>query len=143
MKASKRKRATAPKEDPAADSASGAASILQSEPPQQVVQERIEAPTQSAAVVTLYANCSVRDVVALRSQLLDVIDSAAAVIIDAAQLERIDTAALQVLAAFVRDRRKQQQEVLWLNVNDALSEAAQTLGLLAALGIPEAQAEAA
>lgn len=108
-----------------------------------VVADAVPVGAPSAATVTLQANCSVREVIGLRSLLLEVIESATAVIVDVAQLERIDTAALQVLAAFVRDRRSQQREVIWVNVNEALSEAARTLGLFAALGIADERAEAA
>ena len=101
------------------------------------------AESNKLPTVMLQVNCSVRDAAEFRRSLLDVIASETPVIIDATQLERIDTAALQVLAAFVRDRRAQGRGVTWVHVNEVLSEAARTLGLFASLGIPDAHAEAA
>jgi len=158
MKGSKKKRTPAAK-NAAAKAVVVAEDFVQPEVAQEAAVEPVRAEVAivadaaiadatpagapSAATVTLQANCSVREVIGLRSLLLEVIESATAVIVDVAQLERIDTAALQVLAAFVRDRRNQQREVIWVNVNEALSEAARTLGLFAALGIADERAEAA
>jgi anti-anti-sigma regulatory factor len=156
MKGSKRKRTAAPKEAPA-QPAAVATQIVQPEVLIEVASEVAEVATivatesiappvalaPDAATVTLQANCCVRDAGGLRSSLLEVIESETAVIVDAAQLERIDTAALQVLAAFVLDRRAHQRAVTWANVNDILSEAARTLGLSAVLGMTDSQAQAA
>jgi phospholipid transport system transporter-binding protein len=72
----------------------------------------------------------------LKAQLMTRLDAVEAVQIDAAQLERIDAAAMQVLLAFVLERTKQQRNVEWCGVNPVMQEAAQALGLEAALRLP-------
>jgi ABC-type transporter Mla MlaB component len=55
--------------------------------------------------------------------------------IDASRVQRIDTASLQVLAAFARDRRADGLPVEWLGVPACVSDAATLLDLTDALGI--------
>lgn len=155
MKGSKRKRSSAPK-DASAETAVAAEVVVQPEvsadiafevpetPPAVVVESQatVVPDAPSAATFTLLANCSVRDASELRASLLQLIDADTAVNVDTSQLERIDTAALQVLAAFVRDRRAQKREVKWTHVNEVLSEAAHTLGLSAVLEMVEPHLEA-
>lgn len=88
------------------------------------------------AVVVLPAHCLIRDAAELRRGLLTRMSDAAAVIIDAQHVERIDTAAMQVLFAFVRDRRAQQHAVEWSGLNEVFIDAAQVLGLDSLLGLP-------
>jgi phospholipid transport system transporter-binding protein len=157
MKGSKRKRSSAPK-DASAATAVVAEVVVQREMSAEIAVELPEAPpavvvesqtlvatapdAPSAATFTLLANCNVRDASELRASLLTLIDTDTVVNVDASQLERIDTAALQVLAVFVRDRRAQKREVKWTNVNEVLSEAAHTLGLFAVLEMVEPHLEA-
>ena len=54
--------------------------------------------------------------------------------IEASAVQRIDTASLQVLAAFARDRRAGGLPVEWLGVPACLTEAATLLDLTDALG---------
>ncbi|MGH8270016.1 MAG: STAS domain-containing protein, partial [Steroidobacteraceae bacterium] len=55
---------------------------------------------------------------------------------DASALQRIDTAALQLLAAFVRDRRTAGRAVDWRGGTAALESAAALLGLKDMLELP-------
>jgi anti-anti-sigma regulatory factor len=157
MKGSKKKRATPASKDAPAEPAvveqvvqpeiaAEVAVAPQAAPAVAAVQEPVAAvvpDVAAVATVVLNVNCSVRDIIEFRNSLLNVVASETPVVIDAAQVERIDTAALQVLAAFVSDRRAGQREVTWAHVNEVLSEAARTLGLVAPLGIPDMQAGAA
>ena len=52
-----------------------------------------------------------------------------ALILDTAQVSRIDAAALQLLAVFCREARTQGYSVSWLNPSSALCRAAEWLGL--------------
>jgi ABC-type transporter Mla MlaB component len=56
--------------------------------------------------------------------------------IDGTAVDRVDTAGLQLLAAFVRDLRAEARPVEWVGYSDALNKAAQALGLHAALCLP-------
>jgi ABC-type transporter Mla MlaB component len=86
-------------------------------------------------VIALPSQCLLRDVVEYRERLLNCID-AQSVSIDASAVERIDTAFMQVLLAFVRDRTAAREHLAWLNVSDTLIDAARVLGLQSALALP-------
>jgi anti-anti-sigma regulatory factor len=58
------------------------------------------------------------------------------VTIDVHAVERIDTAALQLLCAFVRDRQAAGGQVLWTGCTESFSEAIRLLGLQKALAVP-------
>lgn len=65
----------------------------------------------------------------LRDELLASLESGQAVELSAAAVERIDTAALQVLSAFCKDARDRAQQVTWHEPSPALIEAVGLLGL--------------
>ena len=92
----------------------------------------------AGAPVTLSANCSIKEVALLREQLSAVLDDAAPVVIDAGAVERIDTATLQLLFAFVRDRLASDREVSWQKVSPAVTDAARLLGVRDLLCLPAA-----
>ena len=56
-------------------------------------------------------------------------------VLDAAAVTRIDTAALQLLAAFVRDRRLTGGLIKWHGVSEELTNAARLLGMDAMLAL--------
>ena len=88
------------------------------------------------AAVLLPAQCLMRDANELKTRLLERVNDVIAVQIDASELERIDTTALQVLLAFARDRQQQQRAVEWLGANDILIDSANLLGLASMLNLP-------
>jgi len=55
--------------------------------------------------------------------------------LDGSAVERVDTAALQVLAAFSRESRNREIELTWADVSDSLRNASTLLGLTQELGI--------
>ena len=57
--------------------------------------------------------------------------------LDAGQVERVDTAALQLLAAFCRAVREAGVSLRWRNASGPLCEAAALLGLSEILGQPK------
>jgi ABC-type transporter Mla MlaB component len=69
----------------------------------------------------------------LKRRLDGVVCRARPVTLDVTQLERIHTAGLQLLAAFVRARQAQGRTVVWEGISPWLAEAIQQLGLAAAL----------
>ncbi len=81
------------------------------------------------AVLRLPAQCTIRDAAQLLEQLLLHIEHSSPVYIDAAQVERVDTATLQLLVGFLHARKAEQRAVVWLDVSDALLRAARALGL--------------
>lgn len=55
--------------------------------------------------------------------------------LDGSAVERVDTAALQVLVAFSRETRNREIDLKWAEVSDSLRTASTLLGLNQALGI--------
>ena len=66
-------------------------------------------------------------------QLRDALDNGEALTLQCAQLERIDTAGVQLLVACCRDATDRNLPIHWDGVNDILYEAAKRLGLLGLL----------
>jgi anti-anti-sigma regulatory factor len=101
------------------------------------------APPASAAaaaetpLVSLPATCTLRETADLKARLLRWIDSAEPVVLDASGVQRIDTAALQVLCAFARDRRSRNLAFTWQGRVDTVAEACRLLGIASILGLPE------
>ena len=72
---------------------------------------------------------------ALRKRLNTVLARTGPVIFDATRLTRIDTAGLQLLATFVRDRQANGRAVTWQGAPAWLAVASARLGLAVALAI--------
>jgi ABC-type transporter Mla MlaB component len=87
----------------------------------------------SAVVLT---SPTIRTINALQTELAERLDESGNVQIDGTAVDRVDTAGLQLLAAFVRDMRAEQRAVEWVGCSDALRKAATALGLDAALCLP-------
>lgn len=95
---------------------------------------RTKAPR--AAALMLSAECTVAEADSLKAGLARLVDKATAVTLDVSALQRIDTAGLQLLAAFVRDRRAAARAVEWRGSAPALDAAANLLGLRGMLELP-------
>jgi ABC-type transporter Mla MlaB component len=86
--------------------------------------------------LTLAAQCTVAEADSLKSQLARRLPESGPVTVDVSALQRIDTAGLQLLAAFVRDRRTAGRAVAWRGRASALETAAGLLGLRDMLELP-------
>jgi phospholipid transport system transporter-binding protein len=84
----------------------------------------------------LTAECTLAQTDALKSELARRLHEPAPVTVDVGALQRIDTAGLQLLAAFVRDRRTAGRAVAWRGRAPALEAAAGLLGLSDMLELP-------
>jgi ABC-type transporter Mla MlaB component len=89
-----------------------------------------------SGVFALASECTVADASSLKSSLAKLLDDSGVVTLDVGALQRIDTAGLQVIATFVRERESHGREVQWLGTAQALSNAAQLLGLSSLLKLP-------
>jgi ABC-type transporter Mla MlaB component len=105
--------------------------------PEQTMDE-----TAAAARIELVSNCTVKEAVALKQSLCAVVDNAEPVTLDASAVERVDTAILQLLCAFVRARVASNLSVLWQGEESPLFESARLLGLQQLLALPAAGATA-
>ena len=94
-------------------------------------------------VVVLAANCSVKDAGALKNSLCAVANETAAVTLDASAVERVDTATMQLLCAFVRDRSARKQSIVWRGESQALNDAVRLLGVAALIGFDAPKGAAA
>jgi phospholipid transport system transporter-binding protein len=79
--------------------------------------------------LALAADCTVVQADTLKSELARRVAQSHPVALDVSALQRIDTAGLQLLAAFVRDRRTAGRAIEWRGRSPALEAAAGLLGL--------------
>lgn len=96
-----------------------------------------EPAPRAAPVVVLPAVCTLRETAELKTSLLRWLDSPETVKLDVSGLQRIDTAAMQVLCAFVRDRQSRGLAFGWDGSAAALNDATRLLGVGALLGVPD------
>ena len=90
-----------------------------------------------AAVVQLPADCRLAAQAALKRELQAVLCQGE-IVLDVACLERVDTAALQLLVLFRRELENQGGKLRWRGANPVLGEAASLLGLEQLLNLPAA-----
>jgi anti-anti-sigma regulatory factor len=150
MKAPKRKRESR-KPVPATGEIENVVSMEAAEPVAPAVEASAPAPivelAQIATVeaapaevaprgtVVLSSNAGLRDASALKDSLVALLDQSEPVTIDARAVERIDTATLQLIAAFVHDRTVLKRGCIWWGASEALIDAVRVLGLGPALQI--------
>jgi phospholipid transport system transporter-binding protein len=88
-------------------------------------------------VVTLPADCRIAAQAALKAELQGAL-GAAAIVLDGRAVERIDTAALQLLVLFQRELAARGNALRWSGTSEALDEAAALLGLTQMVQLPAA-----
>lgn len=93
----------------------------------------VEPKTGSFAVA---AECTVADASSLKTGLSKLLEESGIVTLDIGAVQRIDTAGLQVIATFIRERETHGRPVQWRGHAPALSAAAKLLGLSALLKLP-------
>ena len=79
---------------------------------------------------------SVAQARALHAQLGQVLAPPSSLVLDAGQVEQVDTAAMQVLAGFCRHLKQQGAPMRWRAVSPALQQAGHLLGLDSLFGSP-------
>lgn len=88
------------------------------------------------AELALAAECTVAGAEALQAGLSRLLEEPRPVTLDVTAMQRVDTAGLQLLAAFVRDRRIAGRSVEWRGQAPALQAAASLLGVCGLLELP-------
>jgi anti-anti-sigma regulatory factor len=91
--------------------------------------------TQAEAVVLLPADCRMASQAALKEALLRAAD-AQAVVLNGGEVERIDTAFLQLLMLFRRELEMRGGSLKWQGASEVLVEGAGLLGLTRILDLP-------
>jgi phospholipid transport system transporter-binding protein len=94
------------------------------------------------AGLRLEASCLLRDSLDFQFHLLSADFGGGEVLVDGSAVERVDTAGLQLLVAFVQHQTAQGRKVSWTSASDALGRAANRLGLAACLHLPGAEERA-
>ena len=82
------------------------------------------------------AECTVADAGTLKSGLAKLLEDTGVVTLDISSVQRIDTAGLQVIATFVRERESLGRQVEWRGAAPSLAAAAKLLGLSSLLKLP-------
>jgi ABC-type transporter Mla MlaB component len=101
------------------------------------VSKRRSAKSLPEGVFALSADCTVAESAALKSALLENLSLPTPVTLDIGCVQRIDTAGIQLLAAFVREREGLGLQVQWRGSAPAFTSAARLLGVASVLKLPE------
>lgn len=91
--------------------------------------------SKSEARVSMPADCRIAEVGELHTQLRKALD-ASQIVLDGTAVDRVDTAALQLLVVFQREAQKRERQVQWAGVSAPLQDAAGQLGLAQVLALP-------
>jgi ABC-type transporter Mla MlaB component len=86
--------------------------------------------------LALPAECLVSGASTLKESLASLLDEPQPITLDITALQRIDTAGLQLLTAFIRERAGHGRTIEWRGTAPALANAAQLLGLTSLLRLP-------
>lgn len=86
--------------------------------------------------IDLGVNCTLQDIAALRGTCLAALDGKVPPVIDGSRVERIDTAALQVLVGFAIDCMERSIVFSWAGRSPALVHGIRLLGIEALLESP-------
>lgn len=106
-------------------------------PPAAMVEPPVAEVTGASAALVLPADCRIAAQLALKQALMDALN-AGDIVLDGRAVERIDTAALQLLTLFQREVKARGSTLSWCGASDALNEAAGLLGLTQILELPAA-----
>jgi phospholipid transport system transporter-binding protein len=88
--------------------------------------------------VGMPADFRIGDVTDMHRQLTAALD-APQIVLDGTTVERVDTAALQLLVVFQREVQKRGSQMNWAGVSVPLHDAASQLGLAQVLALPAKQ----
>jgi anti-anti-sigma regulatory factor len=91
--------------------------------------------------LTWQGECCVDAIGDRKSELAEALSAGSDVALDLSALSRIDTAGLQLLAAFVLELGQRGHFVHWRGVSNIVIEGARVMGLGGLLGLPPAAAE--
>lgn len=89
----------------------------------------------SNTCIELVAELGISEAEALKTELIEALDSGRDICVRASNVRRIGTSALQLLIAFLREAQLNGHQVSWDGVSDALRDAARLSDLLTALGL--------
>jgi phospholipid transport system transporter-binding protein len=94
-----------------------------------------DAASVKATAIGLPSDCRIAGVGDLQQQFSASLD-APQITLDGTEVERVDTAALQLLVVYQRELQKRGHALQWANVSAPLYDAASQLGLAQTLALP-------
>lgn len=94
-----------------------------------VADEQTQVAAEAPQDLKLAGKLDISGIAALRGRLLAAIETGESLTVDAGAVDSVDTASLQLLAAFANKARKRAQLLTWPSVSDALRERAALLDL--------------
>jgi anti-anti-sigma regulatory factor len=103
--------------------------------PQPALSAPAVATIESSEPIVLDAVITIAEAATLKDQLLPHINRKGEVSVDGSHVESVDTAALQVLLAFVRTVQGHGAVVRWTGVSEPLLGTAQLLGVASHIGL--------
>lgn len=86
-------------------------------------------------LMALGPSLTIQDALGLKQQLDGILSAGGAVHLDGAAVRSADTAGIQLLAAFSREAKMRNVEIIWRGASEALLQSAASLGLSALLGL--------
>lgn len=93
------------------------------------------AKSKNETRVNMPADCRIADAGELHAQLKSALGSSQ-IVLDGTTVDRVDTAALQLLVVFQREAKQRERQLQWAGVSAPLYDAASQLGLTEALALP-------
>ena len=87
------------------------------------------------AVIDCGEMFDIRVVSEMKEKFLEALDSTGTVTIDACEVDRVDTAGLQIFCAFINDAKAKGVDVQWKDPSQSLKDAAQLTGLTQSLNL--------
>jgi hypothetical protein len=96
----------------------------------------VKKPGEAATRLALQADCTLREAGALKARLLELVPGPQGATLEGGGVERIDTAALQLLAAFALREKAAGRPLAWASASGVLRDAGNRLGLAAVLCLP-------
>ncbi|NNJ92967.1 MAG: STAS domain-containing protein [Gammaproteobacteria bacterium] len=110
------------------------------EPPLSEVNEMGEtAQSEDRPVIDLGSDLTIADVEAKKIELTHILADALPVKLNAEELEQIDGAGLQLLAALFKNAAKNNLEITWVKVSSTLMDAVKLVGLLELLNMQDVE----
>jgi len=84
------------------------------------------------------ADFRIAEVTGMQQQLREALEGSS-IVLDGGAVDRVDTAALQLLVVFQHEARKRNSQVTWAAVSEPLQDAASQLSLAQTLALPAKQ----
>ena len=100
-----------------------------------LITRQIEKRDEVMPLIDLASSLTIAEVSSLKKTILDLFRSASGVTLDGSEIEQVDGAGIQLLAAVMKEAGERQIEIRWSGASQQLRSAATQLGLDELLGL--------